>query len=272
MDSIVDSYEHYSEDQRLSDPYGVLEEAHTRELIARFLGDRPQVVADIGGGTGPYAFWLADAGHRVHLVDYVPRHIEVARSRDGGRLASLSVGDARSLDLPDASVDFVVLNGPLYHLTEAPDRAQALNEARRVLRSGGAVFAVGIARLSGLVYALSSGQVFDEDYWALVKHELATGHRDNRDRRVRTFVEAYFHTAADLRHEVETAGFEVAALVGILGQAWNTPRLADAVADPTKRERLLEVARAMEPHPDFAPKMACVGRKPGGTEDLTRRP
>jgi ubiquinone/menaquinone biosynthesis C-methylase UbiE len=269
VDSILDNYDHYNEDQRLADPYGVLEEAHTRELISRFLGTEARTVADVGGGTGPYAFWLADQGHRVHLVDYVPRHVELARSRNGGRLASLSVGDARTLGLPDGSVDFVLLNGPLYHLVDPVDRAKALAEAGRVLVPGGQVFAVGIPRLSGLVYALSSGQVFDEDYYALVQHELATGHRDNRNRRVRTFVEAFFHTSIELRREVAAAGFDTDTPLGILGQAWNTSHLAEVVADPVKRKRLLDVARAMEPYPEFAPKMVCMGRKRAEKNVLT---
>ncbi|MFI9803885.1 class I SAM-dependent methyltransferase [Streptomyces sp. NPDC052301] len=31
-------------------------------------------------------------------------------------------GDARALDVPDMSVDVVLLSGPLYHLLERPDR------------------------------------------------------------------------------------------------------------------------------------------------------
>ncbi len=37
-----------------------------------------------------------------------------------------AVADARHLDLPDASVDAVLLLGPLYHLHERADRLRAL--------------------------------------------------------------------------------------------------------------------------------------------------
>ena len=47
------------------------------------------------------------------------------------------VGDARDLNLPDSSVDAVVLLGPLYHLRERAHRVQALREASRVVRPGG---------------------------------------------------------------------------------------------------------------------------------------
>ena len=45
----------------------------------------------------------------------------------------------------------MLLLGPLYHLTEASDRATALAEARRIARPGGVVVAVGISRFASLV-------------------------------------------------------------------------------------------------------------------------
>jgi SAM-dependent methyltransferase len=56
------------------------------------------------------------------------------------------VSDARDLDLGDASVDAVLLLGPLYHLRRRADRVRALSEARRVVRPGGPVFAAAISR------------------------------------------------------------------------------------------------------------------------------
>jgi SAM-dependent methyltransferase len=62
---------------------------------------------------------------------------------------------AGGLDLSDASVDAVLLLGPLYHLLECFDRVRALREARRVVRPGGPVFAAvtsrWAARLDGVV-------------------------------------------------------------------------------------------------------------------------
>ncbi|MGB6455952.1 MAG: class I SAM-dependent methyltransferase, partial [Streptosporangiaceae bacterium] len=57
-----------------------------------------------------------------------------------------AVGDARSLDLADASVDAVLLLGPLYHLARRADRVQALREARRVVRPGGPVYGAAVSR------------------------------------------------------------------------------------------------------------------------------
>jgi ubiquinone/menaquinone biosynthesis C-methylase UbiE len=50
-----------------------------------------------------------------------------------------------------------LLLGPLYHLVEVRDRAQALSEAARVTRPGGLVVAAGINRYAGLLECGSSG-------------------------------------------------------------------------------------------------------------------
>jgi ubiquinone/menaquinone biosynthesis C-methylase UbiE len=97
-DPILDHYAQFDEDTRLSGAFGEFECVRTRELIARYLPAAPAEIIDVGGGTGAYAFWLAGHGHRVHLVDLVPRHIEIAAARQATHapaLISISVGDAR---------------------------------------------------------------------------------------------------------------------------------------------------------------------------------
>jgi SAM-dependent methyltransferase len=43
----------------------------------------------------------------------------------------------RDLDLPDASVDAVLLLGPLYHLTDRAERVRALRQCARIVRTRG---------------------------------------------------------------------------------------------------------------------------------------
>jgi len=86
------------ERDRLASGLGALEFARTQALLERYLPAPPAVVADVGGGPGRYAVWLAERGYRVHLIDPVPLHVELARaaanSRPGAPLASAEVGDA----------------------------------------------------------------------------------------------------------------------------------------------------------------------------------
>src|SRR5690349_24681062 len=60
------------------------------------------------------------------------RHARRPASAPAARFTA-ALGDARELAEPDAFQDAVLLFGPLYHLTQAGQRRQALAQARRVL-------------------------------------------------------------------------------------------------------------------------------------------
>jgi hypothetical protein len=80
---IIDYYSQVPEESRLAAGSSRLEFERTKELIARLLPSGPVQIADVGGGSGPYAFWLAGLGHSVHLVDATPRLIEEAKRQNG---------------------------------------------------------------------------------------------------------------------------------------------------------------------------------------------
>ena|GEM_PF-1987562 len=147
------------EEERADSGHGVLEFERTQEILLRHLPPAPAVVADIGGGPGRFALWLAGLGYRVEHRDIVAAHVEHVRgaAAEVGADVDTAVGDARDLDLDDESVDAVLLLGPLHHLPSAADRLQVLREARRVVRPGGAVFAAAVsrrgARLDGVLHA-----------------------------------------------------------------------------------------------------------------------
>src|SRR5215203_1934685 len=151
MDDLGDVRAYYERDEerdRLTSGASRVEFERTKEILGRALPHPPAKVADIGGGPGAYAFWLASLGYEVRHRDLMPHHVEhVQRDAEaaGVRLEA-AVGDARSLDLEDESVDAVLLLGPLYHLLERDDRLMALREARRILRPGGVMFAAAISR------------------------------------------------------------------------------------------------------------------------------
>ena len=143
MDTVRSYYARFPEERRLSSGSAQIEAARTKALIRRYAPEPPAEVVDVGGGAGAYAFWLANQGYGVHLLDVSPRLVELASERNANArapLVSVGEGDARSLPLADRQVDMVLLLGPLYHLTDAVDRAQALSEAVRVLKPGGLLF------------------------------------------------------------------------------------------------------------------------------------
>lgn len=63
-DKILSFYRHTQESERLTaNAKGQLEFVRTQEIITRYLPAPPAVILDIGGGSGPYACWLAQAGY-----------------------------------------------------------------------------------------------------------------------------------------------------------------------------------------------------------------
>lgn len=173
-----DLFTHYAghdEGQRLFRfRHNRLELLRTRELLQRQLPSPPAVVLDVGGGTGGHAAWLAGRVYRVHLVDLVPEHVRAAAEYG---LVTAEVGDARRLTQTDASVDAVLLLGPLYHLVGRAERIVALAEARRVLRSGGVLLAAAIGRFMAVLDWAQSGGL-TADVAAKLAPVLSTGLHD----------------------------------------------------------------------------------------------
>jgi len=107
-------------------------------------------ILDVGGGPGRYSICLAKRGHHVTLLDLSEANIKFARQKAAAENAPVeNFFHGNALDLSafaDQSFDVVLLMGPLYHLTSAADRDQAVAEAYRVLRPGGIILASFITR------------------------------------------------------------------------------------------------------------------------------
>lgn len=101
-------------------------------------------VLDVGSGDGTLAALLAPVSRSVTLLDASPRMVEAARRRlEGVTSAEVALGDAHVLPFSDASFDVVMLFNLLASLE---DPTRALSEAARVLRVGGRVAIVTLAR------------------------------------------------------------------------------------------------------------------------------
>jgi len=241
------------ERDRLASGLGALELARTQALLARYLPPPPATVADIGGGPGRYAVWLAERGYRVHLVDPVPLHVDQARAaaaaRPGAALASAELGDGRALRFSDASVDAVLLLGPLYHLPERADRLRALGEARRVCRPGGVVIAAAISRYASTLDGLRSGYLEDPAFAAVAAGDLEDGRHRNPTGDPAYFTVAYFHRPQDLAAECSAAGLTHEATLAVEGAGWLLPDLDARLADEQRRAVLLTALSRLETEP-----------------------
>lgn len=250
--------------------WGRLEWLRTRELMTRFLPPAPAVVLDIGGAEGPYALPLAQAGYTVHLLDAVATHIEAARAASARQpttpLASAEVGDARHLPFADGTADIVLLLGPLYHLIDAQDRARALAETHRVLRSGGWLLAAAISRFASTLDGLRRGMIIDPEFEALTETDLRTGIHRNPDvhGRPEWFTTAYFHHPDELHAEVRRGGFPNADVFAVEGPCAQASMNVD-LDDPTARNAALRAIARMEREPTIlgaSPHLLAVATKP----------
>jgi len=242
-DDVLSFYQDgYDESDRLSRAHGQLEMLRTQHIVGKHLLAAGLRIADIGGGPGTYAAWLANLGHHVVVVDPVERHVEAVRDLDttAGSLAA-QVGDARSLPFDDGSFDAVLFLGPLYHLQEPSERRKALSEAARVLRPSGQLFAGAVSRFTSLHDGLARRWLTDPEFAAIALTDLATGRHENPNRRQGWFTTAYFHRPEELRAEVESAGFVGVSVVGLEGLAGWLDDLDDRLDDTEERAVLLDV-------------------------------
>src|SRR5437867_7539656 len=189
---------HYAsgyEADRLNIGSGQLECARTRELLVSFLTPPPGVILDVGGGPGAYACWLAKRGYEVQLIDIAPLHVEMAIAASARQpeapLASVTVGDARSLLRNERTVDAVLLLGPLYHLTARADRIRALTEAHRVLTPAGLLFSVGISRFASTMDGLRRGFLKDAQFAEIADRDLQDGQHRNPTQNPQYFMETF---------------------------------------------------------------------------------
>ncbi|TDD59752.1 class I SAM-dependent methyltransferase, partial [Actinomadura darangshiensis] len=174
------------------------------------------------------------------------------------------VGDARELDLEDASVDAVLLLGPLYHLPRRVDRIRALSEALRIVRPGGPVFAAAISRWAPRLDGELAQRLYERigTVSPLIPEVERTGWMPplfGGD------FSAYCHRPGQLRAELRSAGLRVVDLVSVEGPAYLLHDVADRMADPLGRTVVLETARAIERVPELlgiGPHLLATGVRP----------
>jgi SAM-dependent methyltransferase len=244
-------------------PEGALELERTQEILQRRLPAGPAVVADIGGGPGRYALWLAEQGDAVLHRDLVELH--VAQLQESAHPAiRAAVGDARDLDLPDSSVEAVLLLGPLYHLSEREDRIRALPEARRVVRAGGPVFIAVISRWAPRLDGVLQERLDEHhpDFLSLLPEVERTG---TLPPVVPDGFVGYTHRPGELVDEVSEAGLRLDDLVGVEGLPLPASDLQSRVGDPRAWEVVLDSARAIELVPELlglSPHLIATATRP----------
>ena len=114
---IIDYYNNYDEDSRLSPRHGTVEFLTTIRYIEKYIKPGSRVL-EIGAGTGRYSHALARLGYTVDAVELVPHNIEVfCRHMLPAEHITITQGNALDLSaFSDNQYDITLLLGPLYHL------------------------------------------------------------------------------------------------------------------------------------------------------------
>ena len=263
---VLDYYDRFPEESRLTSGSFKLEFERTKDILTRLLPSAPARVIDVGGAAGAYSAWLTERGYDVHLIDATPRLVAKARERNATLarpIASIAVGDARSLAEADGSAAVVMIMGPLYHLPSSTDRLTALREAHRVLASPGIVVAAGISRYASALDGLAR-KVLDPAFLRIRDQDLLDGQHRNPTDTLNYFTTAYFHRPEDLSAELEEAGFSGVEVMGVEGVAWMFADFEARWADEALRQDILNVARALEAEPStvgVSAHLLGIGRK-----------
>ena len=154
---IIDFYNNYDEDNRLTLNHGQVEFRTTMRYIEKYIkeGDR---VLEIGAATGRYSHTLARQGYKVDAVELVEHNIDIFR-KNTLPTEDITITQGNALDLsiiPDNQYDITLLLGPMYHLYTEADKRQALSEAIRVTKRGGVIF---------VAYVISDICVLEEGFY-----------------------------------------------------------------------------------------------------------
>ena len=164
------NYSNYDEEGRLLSRHGSVEYLTTMRYIERYLAPGMRIL-EIGAATGRYSHTLARMGYSVEAVELVQHNIDIFTQNTMPREdVTVRQGDARDLGaFADDTFDMTLLLGPMYHLFTVEDQQKALEEAIRVTRPGGIIYAAYCSNDATMVqYCFGRGMLREERYQRLV--------------------------------------------------------------------------------------------------------
>lgn len=208
MDYVVESYENYKEENRLTTNNARRIEFITNTRVFDEIISAKSRILDCAAGTGIYAFWLADRGHDVTATDITPRHIDIINHTLTNKNYNMntSVLDATDMSCFDNDTFDVVLNmGPFYHLITQELRQECMKECMRVLKKGGLLVTAYIPRYYVFQYiAMSNYKYLDEN---LAQQLIETGVLRHDDEKC-FWTDTYYSSKAEMELIYEKYGLE----------------------------------------------------------------
>ncbi len=233
---------------RASGPAGSARTAVVWEVLSAVLAEADPTgggldVVDAGGGTGGFAVPLAEAGHRVTVLDPSPDSLAALsrRTAERGLQGRVTAVQGDLTDLPGlrepASCDLVLCHSVL---EVVDDPAQALAAVAAVLRPGGRLSLLVAGRAAAVLARALAGRP-DEAAHALTDPAGRWGPADGAARR--------FAPAA-VQELVTGAGLRVEQVHGVRVVADLVPSGALEL-EPGGHAALLALERALSDRPPF---------------------
>jgi ubiquinone/menaquinone biosynthesis C-methylase UbiE len=148
----------------VKDPYHRLEFDTTMHYLEKYLPVNGSIL-DAGGGPGRYTLALAKKGYDLTLLDATQANLDFAkrqvkRNHLGERVKQIEHGSIADLSrFPDSTFDgLLCTGGPLSHILDSNQRAQAIRELTRVVKPGAPILVSVMGRMSVLVVILMIAQ------------------------------------------------------------------------------------------------------------------
>ena len=180
--AVVNYYENYREEDRITTNNARrIEFLTTVNQLESLLTGKLDIL-DCASGTGTYAFYLADKGHRLTATDITPRHISYINEHLKEKPYTMETRVLEATDLScfsDESFDIVLNMGPFYHLTSEEPRKKCFEESLRALRKGGYLITSYIPRLYlNQMIALADNKYLDKKLLSQIKNTGILEHDD----------------------------------------------------------------------------------------------
>ncbi|MBI5053196.1 MAG: class I SAM-dependent methyltransferase [Chloroflexi bacterium] len=194
--------------------------ALTLRALKDFLPHAPANILDCGGGPGRYAIELTKQGYAVTLFDLSAINLSFARTQAysaGVAVSAYEHGTATDLSrFADESFEIVLLLGPLYHLFALEERLKCLQEAHRVLKKGGVLFASFVTQYAALRYFAKEVPEWILQYPKEIEAFWKTGVFPPVRNDGTEFL-AYFCPPAEVKPLIESANFKVQTVLACEG-------------------------------------------------------